>query len=230
MVIAGSAEAKVNAMAFMRQTFLKRLCTTGNDAPGAACRPFDAAHNGTVLGEGGGLVVLEELERARARGARIYAEFAGFGAACDPDAIELTAANVGSLDLAVRRALKDAGVSAADVSAIAAHGTGVPAEDARESTAWRAALGDRAATAPAFALSGSIGALFAGAGGVLAAAAAMTLHDQSVPPTVNFVSAADDCPLNLSPHDRPGPLEFVAAGAFTTGGQSAACVWRRYRP
>ena len=228
VVVAGSAEAKLNPMALMRQTLLKRLCLSRNDCPSAACRPFDAGHDGAIIGEGGGLVVLEELDRAMARGARIYAEFAGFAAACDPAGIDITAPGAGSLDLSVGRAVADAGMSAEDVSLIVAHGTAVPAEDACEAAAWQAALGDRARRAPAVAITGATGSMFAGAGGVTFAAAAMALHTRAVPPAVNFTQAAPGCELNLAPRRRDADLQCAAVGAFTTGGQSAACVLKRY--
>ena len=229
-VLAGGAESKLNPMGLLRQHLLGRLCTSRNDAPAAACRPLDASHDGTVIGEGGGLVVLEEMEHARSRGATIYAELAGFGGACDPAGIHIAQPTAGGLELAVRNALRDAELPEGEISAIVAHGSGVPGEDAAESSAWVEALGDAALERPAFALTGATGALFAGSGGVTLSAAALALHHQTVPPTVNFASADSRCGLALSARARPARLDHVAVGGFTIGGQSAACVLKRYPP
>jgi len=227
VVIAGGAESKLNPMGLLRQSLLGRLCANGPAAQ-EACRPFDAAHAGTIVGEGGGLLILEEMSRAEARGTRIYAEVAGFGEACDPGGIDVKVPTAGSLDLAVQKALADAGVDAKDIGLVATHGTGVPAEDDLEAAVWAKALGQAAETIPAVAITGAIGSLFAGAGGVELAVAAMALHAQTVPPTVNFARPADGCRLSLSAQPRNAGIEYAVSGAFGTGGQSGACVLKRY--
>ncbi len=227
-VIAGGAESKLNLMGALRQTLLNRLCPDGA-SPQQACRPFDVTADGTVIGEGGGLLILEELTHAQARGARIYAEVVGFGGACDPAGFDVTRPTVGGLAQAVAKALADAGIAAKDVGLILAHGTAVANEDALESAAWEQAMGESARTIPATAVTGAIGSLFAGAGGVELAVAAMALHTQTVPPTVNFSTAAEFCHLNLSAQPRGAEIEHVVSGAFGTGGQSGACILRRYR-
>ena len=226
--VAGGAESKLNPMGLLRQGLLKRLSTCDAADAGRACRPFDATHAGTVIGEGGGLVILEDLERARGRGARIYAEVVAAGAACDPAGMDVTRPTAGSMGLAVQKALAKAGLAPADVDMILAHGTGVPDEDRCEVEAWRSAFGDKLGRIPAAALTGSIGSLFAGAGGVSIAVAAKALHQQTVPPTVNFERPFDGCGLNLSAQPRQTPIRHVVAGGFTIGGQSGACVLKRY--
>ena len=173
-------------------------------------------------------MILEELERAKARGAKIYAEVVGFGAACDPAGIEVTTPNVGSMDLAIKAALRNAGIDGENVDAIVAHGTAVPGEDRLEVAAWRTALGDRANRAPATTSGGLYGALFAGGSAVSLALAAMVVHQQTVPPTPNFAQADIGCEMNFAATPRPGRLDCVACGAFATGGQSAAMVLRKY--
>ena len=227
VVIAGGAESKLNPMGLLREGLLGRLCTSGNDRPETACRPFDAEHDGAVIGEIGGLVVLEELGRAEARGARIYAEIVGFGGACDPGGVEIRRPTAGAMDLAVRKAVEDAGIGPDQIGAIIAHGTGVPAEDALEARAWTDALGDRAAEIPATAFTGAIGSASAGAGGVGVAVAAMALHRQTVPATANFTTPAADARMNLAPTSRQAPIDYAVSGAFTIGGQSGACVLKR---
>ena len=108
------------------------------------------------------------------------------------------------------------------------HGTGVAGEDAAEAACWHNALGDRAASIPAAALTGLTGSLFAGTGGLAIATAAMAVHKQIVPATANFQSPAADCRLNLSAQARPAKIDYVVTGAFSVGGQSGACVLKRY--
>jgi 3-oxoacyl-[acyl-carrier-protein] synthase II len=227
-VIAGGAESKLNPMGLLRQGLLKRLCTDSGDDRSGACRPFDAKHNGTVIGEGGGLLILEDMDRAISRGARIYAELVGFGAASDPTGMDITKPNAGSMHLALRRAITEAAISPEDIDLIVAHGTAVPGEDTCELEAWKEAMGPHADTAPAVAITGAIGSLFAGAGAVELAVAAMALHTQTVPPTVNF-TGPDGEALDLSSETRSAQLQYVASGAFTVGGQSGACVLKRYQ-
>jgi len=226
--IAGSAESKLNPMGLLRQgLLLDRLRTAGPDDPAAWCRPFDADHAGTVIGEGGGLVVLEALDRAAGRGAKVYAELAGAGAACDPGGIDVTKANAGSIDLAVRRAMDSAGVGPEDIDLVVAHGTGVPEEDRREAAAWRAALGAAADRVPVVAVTGAVGSLYAGAGGPELAVAAKAIREQVIPRSVNFARPADGCELNVSTKARAASIRHAVTGAFTVGGQSGACVLRR---
>jgi 3-oxoacyl-[acyl-carrier-protein] synthase II len=223
--ITGSAESKLNPLCLLRQALLKRL-NTGESSP-ASCKPFDAAAAGTVMGEGGGLVILEELNRAKARNARVYAEVVGFGSACDPAAIDVTQPTVGHLHLAVRNALQSANLSADDIDLIVTHGTGVAAEDALEANAWKMALGDRISEVPACAITGAIGSLFAGAGGVEVAVAAKALAEQTVPATCNLSTPAEGCGLNLSAQSRSGDFTYAITAAFTVGGQSAAVILKR---
>lgn len=228
-VIAGGAESKINPMGVLRQSLLKRLCVTHNDSPADACRPFDSDHDGTVIGEGGGMIILESLGHATQRGAKIYAEVVGFGAACDPGGIDVTTPNAGGLDVAIAKAIADAGITAEQVDMILAHGTAVPGEDDRECRAWRRAMGDTLSRIPAAAVTGSLGSLFAGEGGVQLATAVMALETQTVPPTVNFSSPQNGCGLQLCPEPRKEELTHVVSGVFSTGGQSAVCVLKRYQ-
>ena len=228
VAIAGGAESKLNPMGLLRQGMLKRLCIGNGMAPAEICRPFDERHCGTIIGEGGGLVILEDMDRAKARGAKIYAELVGFGAACDPAGIDVLKPTAGGMDLAVKKAIRSAGIAPEEVGMIVAHGTAVPGEDAAEAAAWQQALGSHAAETPAVALTGAMGCLFAGAGGVATATAAMALTNQVVPPTVNFSQPAGDCGMNFSNQARSASMEYAVIGSFTVGGQSGACVLKRY--
>jgi 3-oxoacyl-[acyl-carrier-protein] synthase II len=229
VVITGAAESKLNQMGLLRQELLGRLCNTRNNSPADALRPFDKDHDGMVIGEGGGLMIFESLERATTRGGKIYAEPVGFGAACDPNGINVEKPTAGNLALAVKSAMRSAGITPDQVSMIAAYGTGVPGEDIAEVTEWRKALGDVADKIPAFSTTGATGSLFAGGGGAQLSLASKALSEQIVPPTVNFTTPDEGCEMNLSSSSREGDFEYVVAGAFTVGGQSGACVLKRYQ-
>jgi len=226
-IIAGGAESKLNPMGLLRQSLLNRLCVDGNESPVDACRPFDSRHSGTALGEGGGMLLLEDIDRAASRGARIYAEVVGFGAACDQGGIDIETPTAGGLDKAVSKAISSAGIEPQQVDMIVAHGTGVPREDSCECQAWKTAMGDALADIPAVAITGSIGSLFAGGGGTQLAIAAKALETQQVPPTRNFASCADGCHLNLADHPRSEKIKYVVSGSFSIGGQSAALVLKK---
>jgi 3-oxoacyl-[acyl-carrier-protein] synthase II len=225
--ITGSAESKLNPMGLLRQGLLGRVCTNANDRPQTAVRPFDAGHSGLVIGEGGGMLILEKMERARQRGAKIYAEFAGFGAACDSGGIEITEPTAGNLGMSASRAIKNAGIEPDDIDAIFTYGTGVPGEDLAEAEEWRKVFGPRAAEIPAVSFSGVIGSLFAGHGGMQMAIAAKSIAEQIIPPTANHEAPAEGCEMNFAPQPRNADLKNVIAGSFTIGGQSGACVLRK---
>ena len=228
VVIAGGAESKLDPMGLLRQSLLGRLTTAGNDDPANACRPFDARRSGSVIGEGGGLLILEAQQRAAARGARIYAEVAGFGVACDPEGVDYSRPGTGGLSPAVRAALKDARVAPGEIDLVIPLGTGVPAEDVAEARALHEALGERAASVPVVPVTGGLGDLFAGAGAVNVAVAAMALHKQTIPPAVNCERCDEACRLNLPQEADDGRLGYALCDAFAVGGQSGAVVLKRY--
>jgi 3-oxoacyl-[acyl-carrier-protein] synthase II len=228
VAIIGGAESKLNPMGTLRQGLLHRLCTSRNDQPQTAIRPFDADHAGTAIGEGGGLVIVEELQHARDRNATIYAEVAGYGAACDPQGINIEEPTAGNLALAAKNAMKMAGVTPDEVDAIVTYGTGVPGEDLAEAAEWKKALGEeKASLIPAVSFTGSLGTLYAGTAGVQLALAAKAMQAGQLPPTVNHARPAEGCELNLSNKTRTLDLNCVVVGAYTVGGQSGAVVLRK---
>lgn len=229
VVITGAAESKLNQMGLLRQELLGRLCNTRNDSPADALRPFDKDHAGSIIGEGGGLMIFESLERAVGRNGKIYAEPVGFGAACDPNGINVEKPTAGNLALAVKSAMRAAGISPDQVGMIAAYGTGVPGEDIAEAAQWREALGAAADKIPAFSTTGATGLLFAGGGGVQLCLASKAMSEQIIPPTVNFTAPAKGCEMNFSCKSREGDFEYAVAGVSTVGGQSGACVLKRYK-
>jgi len=231
--VCGGAESKDNPMALLRQCLGKRL-SRRNDEPQKACRPFAADRDGTVISEGGGLVILEELEHARRRGARIYAEVVGFGAANDT----YTAGQPGKLSpdgrgllIAMRKALRDARLTPADIDLVVAAGFGLVEQDRSEAAAIRAVLGPRAAEVPIMTIKGGLGNNGAGSGAVDFIAATLALAHNTILPAINSTPLDPDCGLKIvtgGPVDAK--IDCVLSTSFAlTGGQCAALIIRRYR-
>lgn len=231
--ICGGAESKDNPMALIRQSLGKRV-STRNDSPETACRPFAKDRDGTVVSEGGGLVILEELEHAQKRGARIYGEVIGFGAANDVyragQPSELSPDGRG-LALAMRKALKDAGIGPEDVDLITASGYGAVKTDRIEAAALKSVFGERLADVPVLSIKGGIGNNGAGSGAIDFIAGALCTQNNTIPPAINSQETDPECPVKLvtgAPVDAK--IEHVLSTAFAlTGGQCAAIVIRRVR-
>ncbi len=228
--ICGGAESKMNPMGLMRPTLWKRLATDANDTPESACRPFDRARRGTVAAEGGGLIILESLDRARARGARIYGEVVGFGASANTESWTRPQSDGRAYALAMEKALKNAGISASDVELITPYGAGMVDFDAAEAAAIHRVLGDRGPTVPVLASKGAIGNNGAGGGAIDVALTVMAMHRGVIPPSLNTDHIDPACNLNVihgDPVDRRPGVAISFAGAMS-GGQTAAIVLRRY--
>ncbi len=231
--ICGGAESKANPMAIIRQQLGDRL-STRNDTPESACRPFAADRDGTVVSEGGGLVILEELEHANQRGAKIYAELVGFGAAHDahmPAQPSLPPEDGRGVALAMRKALKDAEIDAGAISAVAAFACGLVHHDRAEAAAIQTVLGDRSDSVPVMNVKAGLGNNGAGSGALDIIAAALATHYGTLPPAFNSKPLEDTAQLNVV---TDGPvdarLENVLCPAYALGGgQNAALVLRRYQ-
>lgn len=228
--ICGGAESKMNPMGLMRQSLLKRLAVDRNDEPERACRPFDVRRSGTVISEGGGLLILEELEHARQRGATIYAEVIGFGASANARSWQRPDPAGEAIVLAIRKALADAGLPPEGIDLVGGFGPGTHEHDASEAQAIRAAFGPRASRIPVLATKGAMGNNGAGSGAIDVGVAAMCLRYGRVPPSQNTDEVDPECGLNVV---RDGPAE----GRFDTvltiayalgGGQNAALVLKRF--
>ena len=230
--ICGGAESKANPMALLRQALGKRL-SRRNDEPERACRPLAADRDGTVVSEGGGLVILEELEHATKRGARVYAELVGFGAAHDAYvASQPTVPHPEGRGIAVatRKALRDAGVGPDAIGLIAAAACGIPAHDAAEAAGLRGVFGGRAASVPVMNTRAGIGNNGAGSGAIDFIAATLAMHSGTVPPAFNSTPPDPGCGLNVV---TSGPQAMSATYALSTayalgGGQNAALILKRY--
>lgn len=228
--ICGGAESKINPMGLLRQEQAGRLAIDANDTPASACKPFDAKRAGSVISEGGGLFILEEQQHARRRGARIYAEVAGFGASANAKSWVEPPADGQGVALAARNAMRDAGISADAVDLVAAFGLGTIRHDLAESAGIRTALAGRE-DVPVLAIKGAVGNNGAGSGAIDLAVATLAMYHNTVPPSVNTTRVDPACGLRVVTDD---PIDARIGYALSTayalnGGQNAALVIRRYQ-
>ena len=226
MAICGGAESKVNPMGLVRQTLLKRVTEISNDSPERAVRPFDSEAAGLAVGEGGGLFILEEYERAKQRGAKIYAEVVGFGASQDTHSVTHPAPTGHSYAKAVTKALTEAGAAPGSVNCFVPHGLGLASHDRAEIAGLKAALGEAVTSVPMAPVKGQIGNLAAGCG-VDAAAAVLAVHHDRIPPAVNTRKVIDGGKLNVSHEARDAKVNVAVSSVYSLGGQNAALVFRK---
>jgi 3-oxoacyl-[acyl-carrier-protein] synthase II len=205
-----------------------RVLSAENDCPQWACRPFDVSREGTVLGEGAGFLVLEVLEHATSRGARVYAEVVGYGSSLDAFAVsDPDPSGRGAVE-SMRRAMRSAGLGPQDIDCVNAHGTGTPKNDIVETAAIKEALGRRAYEIPVHAVKSMTGHMIAASGAVEAATAAMTLARHTVPPTINLRKPDPQCDLDYVPGTaRSFRGETVLSNSFGFGGQNATIILAR---
>jgi 3-oxoacyl-[acyl-carrier-protein] synthase II len=230
VMIAGGAEAIIIPLTFAGFCQMKAM-STRNDDPGRASRPFDATRDGFVCGEGGGLLVLEALEHALARDARIYAEVVGYG--MTGDAYHMTAPDpdADGATRAMTLALRDAGVEPAAVGYINAHGTSTPYNDKSETMAIKRVFGEHAHKLAVSSTKSMTGHLLGAAGGIEAIATAFAIHHGILPPTINYETPDPDCDLDYVPNQaRKQDVEVALSNAFGFGGTNATLVLRKYRP
>ncbi len=228
IAVCGGTDAGVTALNAMAFGVIGAIAPPG-DNPARAVRPFDANRKGTAGGEGCGILVIEQLEHARARGARIYAELAGFGAT--EDAYHLTAPAPGGefAALAISRAIDDAGLRPEDVDHISAHGTGTPLNDAAETAAIKRALGDHAYRVTVSGIKSMIGHTAGAAGALAAIGCVKSIETGMVPPTINYETPDPVCDLDYVPNQaRRQDVRVALANAFGFGGQNAVILFRRY--
>lgn len=205
-----------------------RALSTRNDDPQAASRPWDRDRDGFVLGDGAGLIVLEEYEHARARGARIYAELIGFG--MSDDAFHMTAPPEGGAGaaMAMRNALRDAGLNGDEVQYINAHGTSTPAGDIAETQAVQAVFGDHAPRLAVSSTKSMVGHLLGAAGAVEAIFSILAIRDGIAPPTINLDNPDEGCTLDYVPHQaRQMKIDIALSNSFGFGGTNGTLIFRR---
>ena len=229
VMIAGGAEAIIVPLTIAGFCAMKAM-STRNDDPQKASRPFDANRDGFVCGEGAGIVVLESLEHAIRRDARIYAEIIGYGMTSDAHHMTAPDPEGDGAARAMARALKDAQVVPADVGYVNAHGTSTPYNDRFETFAIKRVFGDHAKKLAVSSTKSMTGHLLGAAGGVEAIATALALHHGLLPPTINYETPDPECDLDYVPNQaRKVDVEYALSNAFGFGGTNATLLFRRYR-
>ena len=226
-MVCGGAESAITPLGVAGFASAKAL-SFRNDDPATASRPFDADRNGFVIGEGAGVLVLESLERAQARGATILAEIVGYGMTCD--AHHITAPSPGGVGgaEAMRLALQDGDLAPESVDYVNAHGTSTQANDANETAAIKSALGDHAYTVPVSSTKSMTGHLLGGSGGIEAVAAVLSMEHGLVPPTINYYNPDPACDLDVVPNQaRERRLDVVLSNSFGFGGHNVCLAFRR---
>jgi 3-oxoacyl-[acyl-carrier-protein] synthase II len=228
IMLAGGSEATVTPMAIGGFANMKAL-SERNDSPETASRPFDQTRDGFVMGEGGGVVILEELESAQRRGAKIYAELVGYGATGDAYHLTAPAPDGEGAQRAMRRAMKDAGVQPSDVQYINAHGTSTPANDVNETKAIKAVLGDVAKSVNVSSTKGSTGHMLGAAGVIELAFSTMVVREGMIPPTINYRTPDPECDLNYTPNTAvKRDVSVALSNSFGFGGHNVSLAVRRF--
>lgn len=225
VIVAGGSEATVSPLGVGGFAAMRAL-STRNDDPAAASRPWDKDRDGFVLGEGAGVMVLEEYEFAKARGARIYAELSGYGMSAD--AGHMTAPSMDGPRRAMVSALRNAGLNADQVDYLNAHGTSTPLGDLNETNAIKAALGDHASNVVVNSTKSMTGHLLGGAGGIESVFTVLALHHQKSPPTINIFNQDPECDLDYCANTaRDMKIEVALKNNFGFGGTNGSLVFKR---
>ena len=235
MISYGDADAMVAGGAEMATSPLgvggfaaARALSTRNDDPEAASRPWDKDRDGFVLGDGAGVIVLEEYEMAKKRGAKIYCEIVGYG--MSGDAYHMTSPSMGGEGAArcMKNAMNDAGLNPEDVDYINAHGTSTPAGDVAETMAVKLAMGDEAYNVAVSSTKSMTGHLLGAAGGIEAVFSILAIHDEVAPPTINLDNQDPDCDLDYVPNTaREMPLKVAMSNSFGFGGTNGTCIFKK---
>ena len=227
-MLCGGAEAAITPMGVGGFAAMRAL-STRNDDPDHASRPFDADRDGFVIGEGAGVLIIEELEHARRRGAKIYAELVGYGMSSDAYHITQPSEDADGAVRVMTNALRDANVEAHEVGYINAHGTSTFYNDKLETMAIKRVFGDSSYSIPVSSTKSMMGHLLGAAGGVEAGVLALTLRDQVVPPTANYEKPDPECDLDYVPNAaRRANVRYALSNSFGFGGTNAALLMKRY--
>jgi 3-oxoacyl-[acyl-carrier-protein] synthase II len=227
-MIAGGSEAAICAMSVGGFGQLRAL-STRNDEPTRASRPFDKDRDGFIIGEGAGVLILEELEHARRRGATIYAEIVGYGMSSDAYHMTAPSEDGDGARRVMVMAIRKAGIAPSDVDYINAHGTSTPYNDRLETLAIRNCFGEHADQLAISSTKSMTGHLLGGAGGLEAGITALAVHHQIVPPTINLDDPDPECDLDYVPHQsRTMPIRYALSNSFGFGGTNAALLFKRF--
>ncbi|MHC4533792.1 MAG: beta-ketoacyl-[acyl-carrier-protein] synthase family protein, partial [Planctomycetota bacterium] len=228
IALAGGAEAKVNPIVMIRQCLLKRATDQNNDEPASACRPFDADAKGSVFGEAAGIVILENLENAEQRNAKILAEVVGIGQSnnINPQYEHLEPDGKG-IEIAIQKAMADAQIGPEDLDLIIPHGTGIPADDLAEAKAIQTALGEAATRTSVWPTKSMLSNTGAASGAVDIIAAVCAMAEGKIPPAKNCGTQAVGCDLNISDKFQEKKIRYALSCSYTYGGQTAALVLKQ---
>ena len=228
VMICGGAESAITPMSVAGFGAMRAL-STRNDDPVGASRPFERDRDGFVIGEGAGIMILEELEFARNRGARIYAEIVGYGMTSDAFHITMPDETGSGAIRVMQKTLQDAGVGPEVVGYINAHGTSTPYNDKFETKAIKKAFGDYAYKLAVSSTKSMTGHLLGAAGGIEAIFSTLAINRKTLPPTINYVNPDPDCDLDYVPNEpRPAEIDYVLSNSFGFGGTNAALLFKRY--
>ncbi len=230
-MLSGGTEAAITPLTVAGFCAARAMTTTNNDDPTHASRPFDQNRNGFVIGEGCGILLLEELNHALARGAKIYGEMVGYGVTCDAFHMTMPAPKHEGASRAMRFALKDGGVLPEQVSYINAHGTSTEANDSAETEAIKTVFGDHAYKLAVSSTKSMTGHLLGGSGGIESVAAVLSMQEDFAPPTINLETPDPVCDLDYIPNvGRSMPIEIAMSNSFGFGGHNVSLVFRKFRP
>jgi 3-oxoacyl-[acyl-carrier-protein] synthase II len=227
-MICGGAEACVTPMGIGGFAAMRAL-STRNDEPQRACRPWDKERDGFVVGEGAGILILEEHDHARKRGAPIIAEIAGYGMSADAHHITSPSEDGDGALRVMRNCLKDAGIDGTTIDYINAHGTSTPVGDKIETCAIKRCFGDHARKVAVSSTKSMTGHLLGGAGGLEAGITVLAIRDQIAPPTINYEFPDPECDLDYVPnHARPMRIDYALSNSFGFGGTNGCLIFKRY--
>jgi 3-oxoacyl-[acyl-carrier-protein] synthase II len=228
VMIAGGSEAAITPMGIGGFGALRAL-STRNDEPERASRPFDKDRDGFIVGEGAGVLILEEYERAKARGARIYAELVGYGMSADAYHITAPSEDGDGAFRVMRAAIESAGIATDKVDYINAHGTSTPQGDQLETLAIKRCFGDHAAEVAVSSTKSMTGHLLGAAGGLEAGITVLAVYNQCAPPTINLDHPDENCDLDYIPHKcRAVKIDYALSNSFGFGGTNAALLFKRF--
>ncbi|YAF97284.1 MAG: beta-ketoacyl-ACP synthase II [Nodularia sp. CChRGM 3473] len=227
-MICGGCEAAITPLGLAGFAAARAL-STRNDDPAHACRPFDRDRDGFIMGEGAGVLILEELQHALSRGARIYAEMVGYGMTCDAYHITSPVPGGEGAARAIQLALKDGGLTPEMVSYINAHGTSTPANDSTETAAMKTALGDHAYKIAVSSTKSMTGHLLGGSGGIEAVATVLAIASDQIPPTINLENPDPECDLDyVANASRAQKVEVALSNSFGFGGHNVTLAFKKY--
>jgi 3-oxoacyl-[acyl-carrier-protein] synthase II len=228
VMICGGAESAITPMSVAGFASMRAL-STRNDDPQHACRPFERDRDGFVIGEGAGILILEELELAKKRGAHIYAEIVGYGMTADAFHLTMPDETGSGAIRVMQKTIKDAGIRPEEVGYINAHGTSTPYNDKFETLAIKRTFGDHAYKLAVSSTKSMTGHLLGAAGGIEGVFSVLAIHRKALPPTINYFNPDPDCDLDYVPNEpREATVNYVLSNSFGFGGTNAALMFKRY--